>query len=219
VIERETGQDTNDLHEYFKRTLLPPVFKTVMGKEFKIPASTKDLNKAAFGEYLDKIAAMTGMPVWEHDASNKAAGNELLEWSKKQPKALKDGSDMAEDDYQGRERLPAAVYNLALRLGTNPELNRSTVHLKQTGRLKQLGSASWISFSATQTISTRDCAFDWRARSGPFGMVSVRDALKDGEGRLDVTALGLIPIARAEHSSALMRGERRKPAAVYRLLP
>jgi len=38
-------------------------------------------------------------------------------------------------------------------------------------------------------------------------MVSVCDALKDGEGRLDVLALGIVPIARAEHSSALMRGE------------
>lgn len=114
---------------------------------------------------------------------------------------------MAEDDHQRRERLPAAVCDLAMRLGANPELNRSTVHLKQTGRMKQLGSASWMSFSATQTISTRDCEFEWRARSGPFGMISVCDALKDGEGRLDVMALAFIPIARAEHSAALMRGE------------
>ena len=115
---------------------------------------------------------------------------------------------MAENDRQRRARLPAAVYDLALRLGANPEMNRTTVELTQSGRLKrQIGAASWMSFTATQTISTRECAFDWRARAGPFGMVSARDALTGGEGRFDVMALGVIPIARAEHSSALMRGE------------
>ena len=38
-------------------------------------------------------------------------------------------------------------------------------------------------------------------------MISARDALRDREARFDVLALGVIPIARAEHSSALMRGE------------
>ena len=115
---------------------------------------------------------------------------------------------MAENDLQIRERLPATVYDLALRLGASPDMNRTTVKLKQTGRMKkQLGAASWLSFTATQTISTSECAFDWRARAGPLGMVSARDALKDAEGRFDILALGFIPIARAEHSSALLRGE------------
>ena len=115
---------------------------------------------------------------------------------------------MAESDHQSRERLPAAVYDLALRLGADPKMNRSSVKLTQTGRMKRnIDKESWMSFTATQTISTRECAFDWRARAGPFGMVSARDALTDGEGRFDVMALGVIPIARAEHSSALMRGE------------
>jgi hypothetical protein len=113
-----------------------------------------------------------------------------------------------EDDQQKRHRLPPSVYELGLRLGANPEMNRSIVQLKQTGRLKQkVGAASWMSFTATQTISMRECAFDWRARAGPFGMVLARDALQDGEGRFDVIAFGIIPIARAEHTSALMRGE------------
>lgn len=115
---------------------------------------------------------------------------------------------MAENDRQRRERLPAAVHDLALRLGADPKMNRSSVKLTQTGRIKRsIHKESWMSFTATQTISTRECAFDWRARAGPFGIVSARDALQDGEGRFDVMALGVIPIARAEHSSALMRGE------------
>jgi hypothetical protein len=104
-------------------------------------------------------------------------------------------------------QLPAAVCDLAIRLGANPNSDARCVRLKQTGRLRKQVGASWMSFTATQTISTRTCAFDWRARAGPFGMISARDALKDDEGRLDVMALGFIPIARTKHSSALVRGE------------
>jgi hypothetical protein len=63
AIEQETGNNASDLHEYFKRTLLPPRFVTVLGKELKLAASTKDLTKLQFGEYLDKIAALTGVPL------------------------------------------------------------------------------------------------------------------------------------------------------------
>ncbi len=73
--------------------------------------------------------------------------------------------------------------------------------------MKAGSSTRWMSFTARQTIATRDCTFEWRARAGPLGMVSVCDALKDGQGQLDVRALGIIPVARAEHSPALVRGE------------
>lgn len=63
VIERETGNLASDLHEFFKRKLLPPVPKKILGTEFKIPASTTRLNKHDFGEYLDKICAITGVPI------------------------------------------------------------------------------------------------------------------------------------------------------------
>jgi hypothetical protein len=115
---------------------------------------------------------------------------------------------MAETEGQRRARLPAAVYDLAIRLGVKPEDNRAGVTLTQTGRMKgSLDSRSWLRFTASQTISTRACEFDWRAKAGPFGMISARDALEHGEGRLDITALGLIPIACAEHTPALVRGE------------
>lgn len=115
---------------------------------------------------------------------------------------------MSDNPRQLQERLPAAVYDLAIRLGVKPGDNRSTVELTQTGRIKRsLDGDAWMDFTAAQTISTRVCQFDWRARAGPLGMVSARDALENGEGRFDITALGFIPIGRAEHSSALMRGE------------
>jgi hypothetical protein len=63
VIEKETGNDAQDLHEYFKRVFLPPRFTKVLGKEIKLPASTTGLTKAEFGDYLDKICAETNVPI------------------------------------------------------------------------------------------------------------------------------------------------------------
>lgn len=122
-------------------------------------------------------------------------------------KQANDGLRHGDDDRQHWDRLPAAVYDLALRLGVDPKANASSVHLTQSGRMKPLIAASWMSFRATQTISTTECAFDWRARVGPLGAVSAQDALVDGEGRFDVVAFGIVPISRAEHSAALVRGE------------
>ncbi len=107
-----------------------------------------------------------------------------------------------------RARIPAAVFDLALRLGAQAETRPASVKLRQIGRMKtRIDARSWMSFSAVQTISTVECGFDWRARLGPLGIVSARDALLDGQGRLDVSLLGLVPLVRAAHSPALVRGE------------
>jgi hypothetical protein len=63
VIAIETGDNADDLHEFFKRKLLPPVFKTIRGEEIKLPASTTDLSKNDFTEYLDRICALTNVPL------------------------------------------------------------------------------------------------------------------------------------------------------------
>ena len=115
---------------------------------------------------------------------------------------------MVDDSRQLQERLPFAVHELALRLGVTPGDNKSAVVLTQTGRMKRsLDGDAWMDFTAAQTISTRACEFEWRARAGPLGVISVRDALTGHEGRFDITALGVISVASAEHSAALMRGE------------
>ncbi len=127
---------------------------------------------------------------------------------------------MTEADQQARTRLPTAVYDLALRLGVKPGDDRSSVRLTQTGRIKHsLNSKAWIPFTASQTFSTRVCEFDWRARAGLFGQFSARDALKDGQGQFDVTALGFVPIVRAERSSALMRREWMRDLAELAWVP
>lgn len=107
-----------------------------------------------------------------------------------------------------RDDLPSAVVDLAMRLGARSAPGGSVVKLEQRGRMKRaLGSDAWMAFTACQTIATSACDFAWRARFGPFGAISVLDALDGGLGRLDVTALGFIPIARTPRTVALTRGE------------
>ena len=69
VIARETGDNADDLHEFFKRKLLPPVFKTIQGEEIKLPRSTTELSKVDFGEYLDRIGALTNIPLPDREAA------------------------------------------------------------------------------------------------------------------------------------------------------
>lgn len=65
VIEKETGNLASDLHELFKRKFLEPIQKKIMNVEFKLPASTSDLSKADFSDYMDKIAAFTEVSIPE----------------------------------------------------------------------------------------------------------------------------------------------------------
>jgi hypothetical protein len=129
-------------------------------------------------------------------------------------------SHMPEADDNTRARLPAAVYDLAIRLGSKQENGGSSVRLTQTGRmLRSITSTAWMSFTASQTISVRHCAFDWRARIGPLGLIFVSDALQDGIGRLTVNALGVIPLVRAAPSAALARGELMRCLAEIAMAP
>lgn len=104
--------------------------------------------------------------------------------------------------------IPAEVRDLALRLGADPVLGNRTVALAQSGQMRlNLSSDRWLAFSARQTISITSCDFDWQARFQPFGLLRVVDALQDGMGRLEATALGFIPVMRARPGPALTRGE------------
>jgi hypothetical protein len=119
-----------------------------------------------------------------------------------------------------KERLPAAVYDLALRLGADPQQAPSGAQLTQSGRMKRkLDAETWMKFTAKQTISANHCAFDWRARFGPFGMLAVRDAVDGQDAHLDVMLLGFIPVMHAASSPMLIRGELMRYLAEIALLP
>lgn len=108
----------------------------------------------------------------------------------------------------GRADLPVPVRDLAERLGAQSLHKRSVVQLTQVGRMKRkLGTNYWMPFRAVQTIATDASAFEWTAKFGPFGLIKVSDMLAEGVGRLAVTALGIIPLAGAEVTAALTRGE------------
>lgn len=82
-IERETGNSANDLHEYFKRTHLPPEFITVLGKEIKIPASTTALTKMKFCDYMEKILAECGVEMPDAEKYNEWKNSAPLVTSQK----------------------------------------------------------------------------------------------------------------------------------------
>jgi len=62
IISSDTGNTPDELHEFFKRKFLPPVFKVILGVEVRLPGSTTNLDTKQFGEYLLKIELLTGIP-------------------------------------------------------------------------------------------------------------------------------------------------------------
>jgi len=68
VIERETGELATELHEFFKTQLLTPKFITFRGKEIQVYPSTTTMKKLEFSDYLEKICAMTNVPIPDTEA-------------------------------------------------------------------------------------------------------------------------------------------------------
>lgn len=74
----ETGNEADDLHEFFKSRLLPKKLITIHGKkgdyDIERVKSTTELTKLEFGEYMDKISAMTGVAIPVTEAWKEANG-------------------------------------------------------------------------------------------------------------------------------------------------
>lgn len=63
IISNETGNEVDSLHKLFKGLLLPKKEITLKGKTYILSGSTTELTKAEMIEYMDKICAMTEVPI------------------------------------------------------------------------------------------------------------------------------------------------------------
>lgn len=103
--------------------------------------------------------------------------------------------------------LPAEVRDLAARLGVSGDARLSAVQLSQHGTMRNQPAGREMRFRADQTIELRHPGFVWRASTGPFGFISVVDALKDGQARLDVRAFHRLRIGGATGGETMAKGE------------
>ena len=103
--------------------------------------------------------------------------------------------------------LPREVRDLAERLGATTGTSASSVMLTQRGTMRDHPDKREMKFRAVQTINLQCPAFEWRASIGPFGCISVLDALKDGEAQLEVRALGLLRITGVRGGIPAAKGE------------
>lgn len=103
--------------------------------------------------------------------------------------------------------LPAEVRALALRLGASEGATGSTVTLEQRGTMRSAPGSKPMLFTARQTITLGAIGFEWRARCGPLGAVSVMDYLRPASWGVRVRLMGLIPIATFVDSPAALKGE------------
>ncbi|UYN95904.1 MAG: hypothetical protein KIT25_02875 [Enhydrobacter sp.] len=79
LIEEETGNDRDVLHEHFKQQYLklpPRIVYTAQGeaKEVQLYRSTTTLSKAAFSEYMQKIERDTGVMIPEGERNHLLKG-------------------------------------------------------------------------------------------------------------------------------------------------
>jgi hypothetical protein len=56
-IAGHTGHTTTELHEIFKRLLLPPRITKFKGREFKMAATTSTLSKSEMAEFITRVIA------------------------------------------------------------------------------------------------------------------------------------------------------------------
>lgn len=63
LIADETGNDANDLHSLFKKKFLPVMTREVMGEIVEIDPTTTKMERKDFSDYLEKISALTNMPL------------------------------------------------------------------------------------------------------------------------------------------------------------
>lgn len=66
LLENETGNSANDLHEFFKLKFLKPRIKTLFGKEVELAPTTTELTSMEMWNYMLKIEELSGVPIPPH---------------------------------------------------------------------------------------------------------------------------------------------------------
>lgn len=66
LLEQETGNSANDLHEFFKLKFLKPRIKTLFGKEVEFVPTTTELTGMDMWDYMLKIEQLSGILIPPH---------------------------------------------------------------------------------------------------------------------------------------------------------
>lgn len=104
-------------------------------------------------------------------------------------------------------RMPSGIRDLAERLGVSADTGSAFVTLTQSGSMRDPLAGRWMSFNARQTIALDRPGFSWKSRAGPFGCITVVDALAGGEGDVSVKLFDLLPLAHVRGNDEVTRGE------------
>ena len=69
LLEKETGNEANDLHDFLKKTFLKPRIKTLFGKEVELAPTTTEITSGEMWNYMLKIEELSGVPIPPHPES------------------------------------------------------------------------------------------------------------------------------------------------------
>jgi hypothetical protein len=113
----------------------------------------------------------------------------------------------AQTNTRARSDLPAAVAELATRMGADGTNPARFVDIRQTGTMWFKPGGAPQHFNARQRIGTSSAGFVWRAVIGPLGAITVVDSFVTGRGLLEARLLGVVRVAREDGTAALNQGE------------
>lgn len=86
------------------------------------------------------------------------------------------------------DSFPKLIKNYLLKAGVVGKPKHCSVTFKQNGAIKTDPKKNWLTFKATQYMSSANSGFIWNARAFP---IYIRDKYMDGKGEIMVNFLGL----------------------------
>lgn len=113
----------------------------------------------------------------------------------------------AQTNVGARSDLPAAIAELARRMGADDAHPARFVDIRQTGTMWFKSGGAPQRFTARQRIGSSSTGFVWRAAIGPLGAITVVDSFVAGRGLLEARLFGAVRMAREDGTAALNQGE------------